>query len=237
MIVGPDFVWLGFFWHTKCKCTFDWLHICEHRLGRLNLCAVSSAQGLGSPLHTHFCFLSHFFLLLPCGTPSFCWGMHIDWISAKLGWIWDADTVKTYAISLMSTHTHTHWLAAWLFSTKKRRKTIWKWILDFRLWSFAWEWQPSKGASSTHMRARTLTHRYMRGASAPAHSMDDQKRPTAADHYANDTLSKSPESAATWQPLGIESETLKEGWRTTVSEESKEEGEIFIMYCSGKFLH
>lgn len=28
-----------------------------------------------------------------------------------------------------------------------------------------------------------------------AHGMDDQKRPTAADHYANDTLSKSPESA------------------------------------------
>lgn len=55
-------------------------------------------------------------------------------------------------------------------------------------------------------RAHTDTHTYAHThpihltVSAPvalAHSMDDQKRPTAADHYANDTLSKSPESAAT----------------------------------------
>lgn len=49
-------------------------------------------------------------------------------------------------------------------------------------------------------RVHTYTHTHMRAASAPvalAHSMDDQKRPTAADHYANDTLSQSPESATT----------------------------------------
>lgn len=58
--------------------------------------------------HTFLLSLPFFSLLLPCGSPSFCQGMHIDWISAKLGWIWDADTVKTYVISLMSTHTHAH---------------------------------------------------------------------------------------------------------------------------------
>lgn len=50
------------------------------------------------------------------------------------------------------------------------------------------------------MRAHTHTHLIHLTVSALvalAHSMDDQKRPTAADHYANDTLSKSPESAAT----------------------------------------
>lgn len=52
------------------------------------------------------------------------------------------------------------------------------------------------------MRAHTHTHTHLihltvSALVALAHSMDDQKRPTAADHYANDTLSKSPESAAT----------------------------------------
>lgn len=136
----------------------------------------------------------------------------------------------------MSTHTHTPFIVL-LLGTKNMRKTVWKWILDFRLWSFAWEWQPSKGASGahTHTHAHTRTHFIHLTASALvalAHSMNDQKRPTAADHYANDTLSKSPKSAATWQPLGIESGTLKEGWRITVSTESKAESEIFIMYCS-----
>lgn len=87
----------------------------------------------------------------------------------------------------------------------------------------------------THVHTNThprLMHLSVSAPVALAHSMDDQKRPTAADHYANDTLSKSPESAATWQPLGIESGTLKEGWRITVSTESKAESEIFIMHCS-----
>lgn len=56
-----------------------------------------------------------------------------------------------------------------------------------------------------------------------AHSMDDQKRPTADDHYANDTLSKSLENKMTWQPLGFESGTLKRGWRMNVRRESKGE--------------
>lgn len=150
----------------------------------------------------------------------------------------DADTVETRATPLINTHTHMHTLfPTWLLSTKNRRKTIWKGILDFRSWSSAWDWHPSRRAMSVY----TLTHIHLihLTVSAPvalAHSMDDQKRPTAADHYANDTLSKSPESAATWQPLGIESGTLKEDWRITVNAESKAQSEIFIMYCRGKFL-
>lgn len=50
----------------------------------------------------------------------------------------------------------------------------------------------------THTRRRTRKHTSVfrgSGLLLLAHGMDDQKRPTAADHYANDTLSKSPENA------------------------------------------
>ena len=66
--------------------------------------------------------------------------------------------------------------------------------------------QPSKQVNThtcqTHIHIHAhihLTHLSLCFGSpvALAHSMDDQKRPTAADHYANDTLSESPERAAT----------------------------------------
>lgn len=57
--------------------------------------------------------------------------------------------------------------------------------------------QRRKQCARTHTRLIHLIHLTVSAPVALAHSMDDQKRPTAADHYANDTLSKSPESAAT----------------------------------------
>lgn len=124
--------------------------------------------------------------------------------------------------------------AAWLLGTQKQEENYLK--VNFRFPVVELCLGVAAEQRCMQCAHTNLIHLTVSAPVALAHSMDDQKRPTAADHYANDTLSKSPESAATWQPLGIESGTLKEGWRITVSAESKAESEIFIMYCTGKFL-